>query len=100
MMFNNGLEALNEEYSDDSNRIVDAWTDRHFQLGGDAGAMTAPGPRKHSTLGRLSGPLRYPLQAPNAPVSPSTVVPASVHRVRGIDELRAASGGTGVVKLA
>ncbi|KAG9664566.1 hypothetical protein KCU64_g581, partial [Aureobasidium melanogenum] len=101
-MFKHGLETLNKEYWDDSNRIVDAWMDRYFQLGGDAGAVTASGSGRHSTLGRLNNPdgFETPRQAPDAPVSPSTVVLGTVRRVRVIDELHAASRGTGGVKLA
>ncbi|KAH0157016.1 hypothetical protein KCU67_g8078, partial [Aureobasidium melanogenum] len=78
IMFKRGLETLDEG---------------HFQLGGDTGAVIAPGSGKHSTLGCLSDPDRFetPRQAPNALVSPSTVVPATVRRVRGIDNLRALS---------
>ncbi|KAG9858878.1 hypothetical protein KCU77_g5006, partial [Aureobasidium melanogenum] len=54
VMFKRGLETLNEEYLYDSRRIVDARMNRHFQLGGDAGAVIAPGPGKHSILGCLS----------------------------------------------
>ncbi|KAG9528192.1 hypothetical protein KCU93_g4519, partial [Aureobasidium melanogenum] len=40
MMFKRCLETLDKEYWDDSNDIVDAWMDRHFQLGDDAVAGT------------------------------------------------------------
>ncbi|KAG9727631.1 hypothetical protein KCU73_g12573, partial [Aureobasidium melanogenum] len=36
MMFKRYLETLDKEYWDDSNDIVDAWMDRHFQLADDA----------------------------------------------------------------
>jgi len=93
MMFKRGLETLDEEYSDDSNDIVDAWINRHFQLGGDTGAVIAPGPGKHSTLGCLSDPDCFTIhrQTVNTPVPPPTVVPVTVRRVRGIDNLGALS---------
>ncbi|KAH0151755.1 hypothetical protein KCU67_g10123, partial [Aureobasidium melanogenum] len=40
IMFKRGLETLDEGYSDDCDDIVDAWMDRHFQLGDDAVAGT------------------------------------------------------------
>ncbi|KAH0366008.1 hypothetical protein KCU65_g5669, partial [Aureobasidium melanogenum] len=94
--FRYGLKTLNKEYSDDRNLKVDAWMERFFQQCDSAVAVTAPGPGEHSTPIHINSStlLRTPRQAINSPASPSTVVPATVRRVRGFDDLRTASEET------
>lgn len=94
--FKRDFKTLHKEYSDDSNLKVDAWMDRHFELDDHAVAVTAPGSGKHLTLYHInsSAPLKTSDEAVNVPISPTTAVPATVRRVRDINDLRAASGGT------
>ncbi|KAG9700564.1 hypothetical protein KCU95_g719, partial [Aureobasidium melanogenum] len=98
--FKCSLKILHKEYSDDSNFKVDAWMDRHFELDDHAVAVTAPGSGKHSTKHSIlyhinsSDPLKTPDKAVNVPISLTTVAPATVRRVRDINDLRAASAGT------
>ncbi|KAG9945055.1 hypothetical protein KCU85_g7519, partial [Aureobasidium melanogenum] len=94
--FKRSLKTLNKEYSDDSNLKVNAWINRYFHLGDDAVVVTNPGPKEHLNPAHIDSSARFrnPETAVNAPVSSSTVVPTTSRRVRRIEDLRAASGGT------